>query len=186
MADSAAFGKSRRKSKVLGQITHDARTDSLFYVKIHPVTHCKLKIESAKTGVPIIHQEQVPVIVPDEKTGAGVPEDRAQIQLEKIALSKFSGVNLNAMEMARPWWRLMVAGLPQAVASWLIGKLWLWHWRRTLGTRENESRVAEIHNYLVRRALACREEDASEVPILSGHPGWIDLCDVKPRLVRQL
>src|SRR5260370_13216227 len=102
MADSAAFGKSRRKSKVLGQITHDARTDSLFYVKIHPVTHCKLKIESAKTGVPIIHQEQVPVIVPDEKTGAGVPEDRAQIQLEKIALSKFSGVNLNAMEMARP------------------------------------------------------------------------------------
>ncbi len=95
-------------------------------------------------------------------------------------------IELANLWMARLWWPLMVAGLLQAVASWLIGKLWLWHWRRTLGTRENESRVAEIHNYLVRRALAWRGEDASEVPILSGHPGWIDLYDVKARLIRQL
>src|SRR5260370_41705844 len=95
-------------------------------------------------------------------------------------------IELANLWMARPWWRLMVAGLPQAVASWLIGKLWLWHWRRSLGTRENESRGAEIHNYLVRRALACLGGEASEGPILSGPPGRVYIYDAKARLIRQL
>src|SRR5260370_6969956 len=89
-------------------------------------------------------------------------------------------IELANLWMARPWWRLMVAGLPQAVASWLIGKLWLWHWRRSLGTRENESRVAEIHNYLVRRAAALRGGDASGVSIFFGHPRLASLHPLKP------
>ena len=87
--------------------------------------------------------------------------------------------------MARLRRVLVLAGLPQAAARWMIGKLLLWHWRRTLWMPENESRVAKIRNYLIWQALPRRGDDTSETPILSGDPGWIDLYDGKPPLVRQ-